>query len=93
MSIGKAIKKLREKHGFSQQSLAESIGISQGYLSLVEKDLREPGFDLIKKISDVLKVPQQLILLLACDKNVKAKRFSKPLRNIILLADDIIRSA
>lgn len=92
MSIGKAIKKLREKHGFSQQDLAESIGISQGYLSLVEKELREPGFDLIKKIARVLNIPQQLILLLACDRDVKVKDFSKPLREIVLLADDIIRS-
>ena len=92
MSIGKAIKKLREKHDFSQQNLAESAGISQGYLSLVEKDLREPGFDLIKKIARVLDVPQQLILLLACEKDAKVKHFSKPLRNIVLLADDIIRS-
>ena len=92
MSIGKAIKKLRERHELSQQNLAESVGISQGYLSLVEKDLREPGFDLIEKIAHVLKVPEQLILLLSCEKNAKIKRFSKPLRDIILLADDIIRS-
>ena len=92
MSIGKAIKKLRAKHGLSQKNLAESVGISQGYLSLVEKDLREPGFDLIKKIARVLEVPQQLILLLACEKDSKVKKFSKPLKDILLLADDIIRS-
>lgn len=92
MSIGKAIKALREKHGFSQQELSEAVGISQGYLSLVEKELREPGFDLIKKIACVLHIPQQLILLLACDKTAKVKDFSKPLREIVLLADDIIRS-
>jgi len=92
MDIGKAIKTLRARHKVRQQMLAKRIGVTQGYLSLIEKGLREPGFDLIKKIADTLTIPPQLIFLLACDKESKFKRYAKPLKNITLLVDDILKS-
>lgn len=90
MGIGQAIKVLRTRHKVPQQVLAKKIGITQGYLSLVEKGLREPGFDLIEKIADTLSIPQQIIFLLACNRAVKSGRFAKPLKNITLLIDDIL---
>lgn len=90
MGIGKAIKTLRTRHKVPQQVLAEKVGVTQGYLSLIEKGLREPGFDLIEKIADTLSIPQQIIFLLACNRTAKSKRFAKPLKNITLLIDDIL---
>lgn len=92
MDVGRAIKTIRLRHKLPQQVLAKKIGITQGYLSLIEKGQREPGFDLIGKISNVLTIPQQLILLLACDQDPKYKRFSKSLKNITLLVDDILKA-
>ena len=92
MDIGKAIKTIRLRHKMPQQALAKKIGVTQGYLSLIEKGQREPGFDLIGKISDALTIPQQLILLLACDRDPKYKRFARPLRNITILVDDILKA-
>lgn len=93
MDIGKAIKTLRARHKIPQQTLARKVGITQGYLSLIEKGLREPGFDLIKKIANTLMIPPQLIFLLACNKESKFRRYAKPLRNITLLVDDILKAA
>lgn len=93
MGIGKAIKTLRTRHKVRQQVLAKKVGVTQGYLSLIEKGLREPGFDLIEKIADTLNIPQQIILLLACNQTAKSKRFAKPLKNITLLIDDILSAA
>jgi len=90
MGIGKAIKILRTRHKVPQQVLAKKIGVTQGYLSLIEKGLREPGFDLIEKIADTLSIPQQIIFLLACNRTAKSRRFAKPLKNITLLIDDIL---
>ncbi len=92
MDIGKAIKTLRARHKIPQQILAKKVGVTQGYLSLIEKGLREPGFELIKKIADTLMIPQQLIFLLACDRESKFKRYEKPLKNITLLVDDILKA-
>lgn len=90
MGIGKAIKLLRTRHKVPQQVLAKNVGVTQGYLSLIEKGLREPGFDLIEKIAKTLSIPQQIIFLLACNRTAKSKRFAKPLKNITLLIDDIL---
>lgn len=92
MNIGKAIKTMRLKHKVPQQILAKKVGVTQGYLSLIEKGQREPGFDLIGKISYALAIPQQLILLLACEQDPKCKKFSMPLKNITLLIDDILKA-
>lgn len=92
MDIGKAIKTIRLRHKIPQQILAKEIGVTQGYLSLIEKGLREPGFDLISKIADTLRIPPQLIFLAACEGEQKFKRFAKPLKNITLLVDDVLKT-
>lgn len=92
MNIGRAIKTIRSRHKISQQILAKEVGVSQGYLSLIEKGLREPGFDLINQVANTLKVPPQFIFLLACDEEHAYKRYAKPLKNITRLIDDIIQA-
>ncbi|MFH1776763.1 MAG: helix-turn-helix transcriptional regulator [Candidatus Omnitrophota bacterium] len=91
MSIGEAIKTLRVKRKIRQQQLATKVEISQGYLSLVEKGEREPGMDLISKIANYLKVPPQLIFLMACNEQSNVKNFRKPIRNIISAVDEILQ--
>lgn len=92
MDIGKAIKTIRSRHKVSQQVLAKEIGVSQGYLSLIEKGLREPGFSLVNQIANTLNVPPQFIFLLACENQPTYKRYAKPLQNITRLLDDILKT-
>jgi len=89
MSLGKTIKIVREKRGIGQQQLAKKLKISQGFLSLVEKDGRVPSFKMIKRLANALDVPTELILLLGCS-TPKAKIYSKQIRRIAMLADDIL---
>ncbi|MBI4355925.1 MAG: helix-turn-helix transcriptional regulator [Candidatus Omnitrophica bacterium] len=92
MNVGEAIKTLRVRRQITQKFLAERCGITQGFLSLVERGDREPGFDLVEKISETLGVPPQLILLLACEKYTRGKRYSKPLRKIALTLDELLHA-
>lgn len=93
MNIGQVIKELRRKRKISQQELSSELGITQGYLSLIEKGDREPGMDLIKKAADCFKIPSQLIFLLSCDIKPEMKKYSKPLKRIALAIDDILKTA
>lgn len=94
MNIGKIIKELRKKRGVPQREIVKALGISQGYLSLIENGDREPSVEMIKNIADALQVPQQLILLLACDSQKKqTSSFSKPLKKIASAIDDILTAA
>ena len=88
-SIGKAIQVLRKKCEVTQLDLAKKIGVSQSYLSLIEKDQREPGLELIKNIANALEIPQQLLYLMSCDQ-IKEKRYGKPLKNILKAVNEIL---
>ncbi len=54
--IGKTIRRLRMDQGFSQQGLAQKLGISTSYLNLVEHDQRGVTASLLFKLTDILNV-------------------------------------
>ncbi|MDD5065100.1 MAG: helix-turn-helix transcriptional regulator [Phycisphaerae bacterium] len=57
MNIGKGIKFVRIASGLRQGEMAERLGISQNYLSLLENNKAEPSIALLKKISKNFGVP------------------------------------
>lgn len=50
------LKELRKAKGFTQQQFAEIVGISQSYVSDIEKGKRDIDFTLAKKFADTLNV-------------------------------------
>ena len=69
MNIGNAIKKLRQEKGLKQIDFAEKCGLSQSYLSLIEKGKKEPTLGLLKQISSSLSIPLPILVFLALDKD------------------------
>ena len=69
MDIGGIIKKLRVNAGLKQGKLAEDCGISQAYLSQIEKGDRYPHIPTLKKISEVLEIPLPVLLFLSVDES------------------------
>ena len=89
MKIGKAIRTVRVRCGFSQQALAKKAGISQGFLSLLEQDVREPSLKMTGGLAAALGVPIELLLLLGAE-GPRAKRYAKQLQRITKLANGIL---
>lgn len=58
------LKRLREEQGLTMQEVADRLGISKQYYSLIEGGERQRRMDitLIKGISDVLGVPLEQIV-------------------------------
>ena len=56
MNLGKAIKLCRIQRGLTQAKLAEASEISVSYLSLLERDLRDPALSTMVAIADALNV-------------------------------------
>jgi transcriptional regulator with XRE-family HTH domain len=48
-----AIRRLREERGFSQQELAQALGVTQGAVSHWENGVRKPDIDDIVKIAQL----------------------------------------
>lgn len=54
--LGKRIAELREKHGYTQEKLAEKIHYSPNHISKLESARTNPSFELLLKIADVLDI-------------------------------------
>ena len=50
--INNNLKALREEVGITQADLAKSLNISSDYLSMIERGVRTPSFNLSKDIAD-----------------------------------------
>lgn len=60
--IGDKIKTLRISKGLSQQSLAELLSTSSGYISELEKGKKKPGFDHLLSLKRVFGVDMNWLL-------------------------------
>jgi transcriptional regulator with XRE-family HTH domain len=61
--IAENIKRVRKEMGLTQAELAESAGISSGYMCDIERSRRWPSAQIISRLAEVLKLdPFQLLL-------------------------------
>lgn len=69
MNIGSTIQKLRKEKNIKQIELAEKSGISQTYLSQIEKGIKVPTIDILEKVSLSLGIPYPVLSYLSIDRN------------------------
>ena len=55
--FGKLIKAAREKRGLTQAALADKIGCSDAYITLLEKGKRTPSLEFVKLLNKHLGTP------------------------------------
>jgi len=55
-TICKRIKKYRSDRGFTQEDLAEKVGVSRVYIGYVEQGRNTPSLEILEKIARSLKV-------------------------------------
>lgn len=78
MKIGEVIVTLRKQKGVKQKDLAESLGITATYLSLIEHGEQKPSIALISSIANYFDLPITVILYKALGlENAKSKNQKK----------------
>jgi transcriptional regulator with XRE-family HTH domain len=55
--FGQRLRALRLQHDLTQEQLAESAEISVDFLSLVERGINSPSFEVMERLAKSLKVP------------------------------------
>ncbi len=55
-ALGKRIQKLRKSSGFTQEELAEKIGISRAYMGFIEQGRYSASLEVLEKIAKVLRI-------------------------------------
>lgn len=68
MNIGNAIKSLRQQKGYKQTDFAVECGLSQSYLSSIEKGRKEPTLTILKQIANTLSIPMPVLVFFSLDK-------------------------
>ena len=68
MNLGNTISQLREQKGLKQGELANSLDITQTYLSQIENNRKLPNISLLEKISSELSTPLPFIFFLSLDE-------------------------
>ena len=61
-NLGKKIKKLREKSGYTQETLAEKSSLSLDYIGKIEVNINKPGLKSLLKISKALGITLKELL-------------------------------
>ncbi|WP_289054161.1 helix-turn-helix domain-containing protein [Carboxylicivirga marina] len=70
MKIGNSIKELRKEKGIKQLDLAKESGLSQTFLSQLEKGVKTPSLETLEKISKVLDIPVPVLTFLAIEEDM-----------------------
>ncbi len=68
LEVVRALRAERLRQKLSMERLAEQAGLSQGMISLVERDLRNPTLDTLLRIADVLEIDLGRIIQRASSK-------------------------
>ena len=56
MTFGERVKELRKKNGYTQITLAETLGITKGTVSTWETNSRRPSFEMLNTLCDLFDV-------------------------------------
>jgi transcriptional regulator with XRE-family HTH domain len=62
LTLGAAIRRLRDTAGLSQRELARRVGVGYTYLSHIEADRREPTIRVLRQIAASLNFPPSVLL-------------------------------
>lgn len=68
MNLGKAIKLCRTQRNMSLAELAELANISDSYISLLERNKRNPNLSTVQAVASALNVPFSILIFLASDQ-------------------------
>lgn len=56
LRIGRRLKALRTVKGLTLEDLASAVGVTKGYLSLVENGIRRPSLEVLDRLAGALDV-------------------------------------
>ena len=66
-SIGNTIRQLRSHRGLTLKDMAEATDLSLSYLSLIERNKRDPSLSNLKKISKIFDLPPSILIFISSD--------------------------
>jgi len=90
MKLGNVLKLIRTNMGMTQKNMADTLGISQNYLSLIEIDKKTPSPEKISGFANALKISKDALTFISSEpptelNNKDKKDYIRLQQNIISL--------
>ena len=90
MKIGSVLKLVRTSKGLTQKDMAEKLGVSQNYLSLIESNKKMPSVDTMEAFAKALNISKDALLFASSDapeelSEKDMKEFQRLQQNILSL--------
>ncbi len=79
--LHKALRIIRVFEGITQSQASEKLGISQSYISEIERGDKVPTLEIISKYSDVFGIPASAILLFS--ESIDSNSSSEKARTLV----------
>ncbi|MCY7891994.1 helix-turn-helix domain-containing protein [Bacillus vallismortis] len=79
LKLGEAIRRLRKEKKKTIGEMADAIGITQSYLSRIERNLQKPSMQVVEKIADYLDVHKSYLFF---DED-SLKKYSEPEKQLL----------
>lgn len=76
--LSKRLKALRKAHGLSQKQLSELIGVTQAYMSELEKGKKRPSLEVLKNLCNTLGCSADYLLDITGKKNYSVLKEEGP---------------
>lgn len=92
VNIGRNIKELRKKKGFSQAELGQKLGVSQKVISAYERNYRLPPSSLIPYVAEMLETSTDALYNTSGDDSMEHRLRNPELWKIVELLEKMPRS-
>ncbi len=79
MTLGERIQHYRKQKNMKQSELADLLGISRSYISMIENDKIQPDTEILKNISNSLDIPMDNL-----DNDIEVSQTTIKLLNVII---------
>ncbi len=78
LQFGRNLRMLRLSHDWTQEELAERLGISVNFLSYMERGLKAPSFENLERMAEVLDLPVAVLFAVKLSKpsGVRVRRMT-----------------
>ena len=87
--IGNTIRRLREHRNQTLKDLAQATGLSLSYLSLIERNKRDPSLTNLSKIAAAFELPPSILIFISSDINEPPSNQSKVAEQMMAIVEDL----
>jgi transcriptional regulator with XRE-family HTH domain len=90
--LGQAIAEIRRERRLTQRDVAERVGLTVNYISLIENGERQLSLDALNRLAEVFKVPAELVAFLGSEPT-EAEGIHPDLAELVVETKETIRAA